>query len=117
MKLQIQGQLWRLRIDEDELQRLRDGDVLASASILPGDLALRFLLRCFPETQARVTRDDDVWKIALPQSTVEAYAGKLPSRDGIDFTLPADAGGVFRLLFEVDVRDSMRRRSAINRPR
>lgn len=112
MKLQVNGQQWRLRVSEDELQRLRDGDSLTSTSLLPGDAVFRFALELAPLAQASVQRDADGWKFAIPAALVDAYVQRLPCRDGLDFVLPVNADLTLELAFEVDVRDSVRQRGA-----
>lgn len=117
MKLQIGGQQWRLRIDEDELARLRDGQALSSVTFLPDGAAFNFRLALLPVAQAELQRRDDAWSFALPVERVEAYVQQLPCRKGLEFVLPVSATVEWRLLFEVDVRDSVSRRGAPQRPR
>jgi hypothetical protein len=119
MKLQIHGQQVRLRIDEDELQQLRDGSMLSSSTHLPGGTIFRFLLELSADTDASMIVTAASWRIALPTAAVDAYVGRLPCRDGLDFVLPvaADAKAVLGLAFEVDVRDSVRRRGVAPRHR
>ncbi len=117
MKLQIDGQQWRLRIDEDELVRLREGRALDSVSHLPDGAAFSFSLALLPAAQATLQRRGDSWSFALPVERVEAYVQQLPSRKGLEFVLPAGAAVEWRLLFEVDVRDSVSRRGVPQRPR
>jgi len=117
VKLQIDGQQWRLRIDEDELVRLREGRALDSVSHLPDGAAFRFSLALLPAAQATLQRRGDSWSFALPVERVEAYVQQLPSRKGLEFVLPAGAAVEWRLLFEVDVRDSVSRRGVPQRPR
>lgn len=117
MKLQIDGQQWRLRIDEDELERLRDGHALTSATTLPDGAEFSFLLALLPAAQAELHRRDDAWSFGLPIERVEAYVQQLPCRKGLEFVLPVGATVEWRLLFEVDVRDSVSRRGAVRRPR
>lgn len=112
MKLQINGQQWRLRVSEDELQRLRDGHALISASTLPGGAAFRFQLDLTSTPQASLCSDGDTWKFLVPAAPVEAYVQRLPCREGLDFALPVSADVTLELAFEVDVRDSARRRGA-----
>lgn len=112
MKLQISGQQWRLRVSEDELQQLRDGDALVSTSTLPGDAVFRFELALSPVSHASIGKDDKSWKILLPVAAVEAYVQRLPCREGVDFVLPGGMDEPLELAFEVDVRDSARRRGA-----
>lgn len=110
MKLQVNGQQWRLRVSEDELQRLRDGDALSSISLLPDHAAFHLQLELAPVLQAGVQRQDDGWKFVIPAALVEAYVLRLPCRDGLDFVLPVTTDVALELAFEVDVRDSVRQR-------
>lgn len=110
MKWQVSRQKWRLRISEDELQHLRIGQPLASTTVLPGGGTFRFLLELAPSAEAGVDRDGDAWKFTLPAASVEAYVQRLPCREGLDFTLPVATDVVLQLIFEVDVRDSVRQR-------
>lgn len=112
MKLQISGQQWRLRVDEDELQQLRDGRALVNHSCLPGGGGLYFELSLLDVDQLRIDPSDDGWRFALPMTEVETYVLRLPCRHGLDFELPVQATSVLALSFEVDVRDSARRRRA-----
>lgn len=115
MKLQISDQQWRVRVNEDELQRLREGHVLTSTSALADDAVLRFVVELVPAPQASVGRDGGSWKFSLPAAAIDAYVARLPCREGVDFVLPGGTGAALQLTFEVDVRDSVRRRGA--RPR
>lgn len=115
MKLQISGQQWRLRVSEDELQQLRDGVALVSTSILPGQVTLRFELELVPASLASVVNDGGHWKISLPAALIDAYVQRLPCREGADFVLPVGANMALALVFEVDVRDSVRRRGPASR--
>lgn len=117
MKLQIDGQQWRLRIDEDELARLREGRDLDSTSQLPDGAAFGFSLALLPVAQATLQRRGDSWSFGLPRERVEAYVQQLPCKKGLEFVLPTGAAAEWRLLFEVDVRDSVSRRGVPPRPR
>ena len=117
MKLQVGGQHWRVRINEDELTRLRDGQPLVSTSTLPGNAVLRFELELVPGSQASVASDGGSWKISLPTASVDAYVQRLPCRDGVEFTFPVTGDAALELVFEVDVRDSVRRRGVVPRRR
>jgi len=47
----------------------------------------------------------------LPEAAVCDHAGRLPTRDGLRFLLPGRSpGDELTLLFDVDVRDSVKRR-------
>jgi hypothetical protein len=109
MKAQLQGQQLRIRIDEDELAALLDGRELIDITLVDDRFAMRRVLALAPGEAAGLTGDAASWRIVLPDGEVRALAGRLPSRDGLRFDLPA-GGTSLQLLFDVDVRDSVRRR-------
>lgn len=129
MKVQLQGQSLRLRIDEDELAcLLAGGDVLNETRAAPGVVACQ-RVRLLPgaavsEAPGAVvgggagTGEDVVvafaasggeWRFDLPETAVRDYVARLPCRDALEFELPA-GGFTLKLAFEVDVRDSVRHR-------
>ena len=112
MKLQIEGQSLRVRIGEDELARLLAGQPLVSHTRFTRNLALSCTLRALASEAPRFSGQPDAWVIDLPETTVRAHAATLPSRDGLTFTLESGEGEPLELLFDVDVRDSVRHRRA-----
>jgi hypothetical protein len=110
MKLQIDGQQWRLRVDEDELRQLLAGQHLAIRSLLPEANVLGVGLGLTAEAAARFEQLGDGWRILLPAAAIDAYVARLPSRDGVSFACPVRPDDVLTLSFQVDVRDSIRSR-------
>ncbi|MEN1959321.1 hypothetical protein WCE41_03110 [Luteimonas sp. MJ246] len=121
MKVQLQGQSLRLRIDEEELARLLAGeDVVNRTQAAPGAIAsqrLRLLVGADSaaapgdegRAAARFDADGGTWAFSLPEAEVRDYVGRLPCRDALEFELPGGEAAL-KLAFEVDVRDSVRRR-------
>ena len=72
MKVQWQGQSLRLRIDEAELQHLRDGGEVENRSRLPLDDDCVQRLRLDGEGLAAMTGTVNDWCLVLPQAE-EAY--------------------------------------------
>lgn len=108
MKVQLQGQTLRLRIDEAELAQLLDGATVGNRTQWPDGRT---------ETQALALgdaaawqRDGDGWRAVLHAGEVRAFAARLPSRDGLSLALPVPGAEPLQLLFDVDVRDSVRQR-------
>lgn len=108
MKVQLQDQTLRLRIDEAELAQLLDGVSVGNRTHWPDGKV---------EDQRLVLgdahgwrRDVDGWQVVLNNADVRAFAARLPSRDGLEVTLPVPGGEPLQLLFDVDVRDSVRHR-------
>ncbi|QDW65960.1 hypothetical protein [Luteimonas granuli] len=115
MKVQLQGQSLRLRIGEDELARLLAGERVENATAAGAGAVLRQRLRMVAGEAPAFSAGDEGWDFGLPEAAVRGYVSRLPCRDALEFTLPAgdsdgDGDAPLALSFEVDVRDSVRRR-------
>lgn len=110
MKLQIEGQNLRVRIGEEELARLLAGEVIPSRTIFAKAFVMACELRLTPAGEARLAGRAEAWEIEVPDVAVREHAARLPTRDGLRFELPTPDGDALVLLFDVDVRDSVRQR-------
>ena len=111
MKLQIEGQKLRVRIDETELSRLLDGYELQSVTRFADAFSIQITIEPGEGDAASLTGDASAWRIAVPVAALQQHATQLPSRDGLHFGLSGQTAAVaMELLFDVDVRDSARRR-------
>jgi hypothetical protein len=108
MRVQLEGQTLRLRIDEAELSHMLGGGVAENHTRWPDGRHDIQQVRLAP--QLGWQRDDTLWRIDLPDTDVRALSARLPSREGLHFDLPTPDGGTLQLLFDVDVRDSARKR-------
>lgn len=109
MKLQLQGQQLRVRIDEDQLARLLAGQVLEERTVFGPALTLVYSLRTIDAAQFQIDAGPAHWRLGLPLAALRAHAARLPTREGLHFTLDEGAQAL-QLTFDVDVRDSVRRR-------
>ncbi|RDS80758.1 hypothetical protein DWU98_12420 [Dyella monticola] len=108
MRVQLEGQSLRLRIDEAELESLLAGHPIENRTVWPdGRTEIQQI-----DLTARIgwLRKGDVWHVRLPEPEVRALAARLPSREGLQFSLATPDGGTLQVLFDVDVRDSTRKR-------
>ncbi len=112
MKIQLQEDQWRLRLDEDELAALCVGETITCRSRLPRGLSISFFLRAHDHTDATVRGESDGWHVDVPRAPVVELQSRLPDRDGLSFDLAHDPAVAFRLRLQVDVHDSKRRRRA-----
>ncbi|WP_250633387.1 hypothetical protein [Pinirhizobacter soli] len=103
MRIQLQEQSLRLRVDEDEFKALLEGSVLDAATAV--GRAFRLAFRLAPGDVAAIDGTATACTITLPRQDIAALASRLPSRDGLSFDIDGLA-----VLFDVDVRDSVRRR-------
>lgn len=112
MKLQLDGQHLRLRIDEDELAVLLAGGNVSAATRFSAAFAVHCSVTLSSDAHAQCAGTSDHWQIRLPEADVRELAGRLPTRDGLHFELPVAESASLALLFDVDVRDSARRLKA-----
>ncbi|RAO77728.1 DUF7009 family protein [Dyella jiangningensis] len=111
MKLQIEGQSLRVRIGEAELAQLLAGGAVQSQTRLASAFTMECALRLVEDDEARLSGRADAWLIELPGNAVREHAARLPTREGLTFVLPTgDGDDALELLFDVDVRDSVRQR-------
>jgi hypothetical protein len=108
MRVQLESQTLRLRIDEAELAQMLAGGMAENRTRLPDGRQETQQLRL--AGQLGWQRDDAHWRIALPDADVRALSARLPSREGLHFGLATPEGGTLEILFDVDVRDSARKR-------
>lgn len=111
MKIQIEGQHVRVRIDEGELERLLAGHAIDARTQFADAFAISVTLQLTDAEAASIAGDANAWKITLPPTDVREHADRLPTRQGLRFELAAKGEAqTLTLLFDVDVRDSVRRR-------
>lgn len=115
MKLQLQGQRMRLRLDEAELARLLAGEAIVNATKLGQGARFRQSLSLHAATQPTLQSTPGEWRVGLPDAAVRAYVQRLPCREALEFALGCDGGVEVLLHFEVDVRDSLQLRGARRR--
>ena len=108
MRVQLEGQSLRLRIDEDELARLLTGGSVYNRTSLPDGHVEMHQVSLAPRIGWQ--REHAVLHICLPEDDVRALSQRLPSRDGLAFSLSTPHGDTLTILFDVDVRDSARKR-------
>ena len=111
MKLQIQAQSLRFRIDEKELAHLLADHGISEVTLLPnGERFVQSIKLVVAET-ARLEITPSLWCLMLPKAATEFYLERLPCRDAMSFVLGKVDEQTLTIHFEVDVRDSVRQRS------
>ncbi|MCC8443475.1 hypothetical protein LN449_13235 [Xanthomonas cannabis] len=116
MKIQIDGQHLRFRIDEAELATLLAGRSVENLSRLPSGQGARLVRHSVSLTggHAACNCATDYWQLQVPRGALEEHARQLPRRDGLSFRFDAGAGHAepmtLQVTFDVDVRDSARTR-------
>lgn len=107
MRVQLENQTLRLRLQEDEFQRLLDGRATENRTHFPDGRQVVQRVHLADTLDWKIK--DDTWSIQLPGTELRAYNDQLPTRDGLDFSMDTP-GGALTIRFDVDVRDSVRQR-------
>ncbi|MEO6227745.1 MAG: hypothetical protein ABIO61_07845 [Thermomonas sp.] len=110
MKLQLQGQNMRLRIDESELAHLLAGEAVTNQTQLGSTHGFSQVLTLGGQVMPTLVMREGDWHIALPHAEVAAYVEQLPCRHALAFEVAMDAGPPLDVGFEVDIRDSLQAR-------
>ncbi|MBB5737780.1 hypothetical protein FHT09_003572 [Xanthomonas arboricola] len=116
MKIQIEAQQLRLRIDEAELAELLAGRTVENLSRLPSGEGARLLRHSvsLSDGDAACNCTAEHWQLSVPRNALEEHARQLPSREGLRFSFGTGAGHAeqttLQVTFDVDVRDSARKR-------
>lgn len=117
MKLQLQGQSVRLRIDEAELARLLAGEAVVNRTLLGATSGFSQSLLLGQDETPAIALHDGGWHVVLPAGAVADYVERLPCRHALSFELGMEGGARLSLDFEVDVRDSLLSRGPRRRDR
>lgn len=103
MNLRISENQLRFRITQEELARLMGGEQLASSIDLGNQ---QFSYRVFTEESAVplvFSGHGGGWHLKVGNSALAAFAGGVPSREGIEHVVRLGASPI-TLVLEVDVR-------------
>ncbi|TCV95941.1 hypothetical protein EC912_102286 [Luteibacter rhizovicinus] len=110
MRVQLQGHTVRLRIDEDELSELLGGVSIIGTTAFGSLFLMRYAVSLHEGRTCRLDGQAADWRIDLPDAEVRELASRLPSKEGLIFDVPTGGIDAMRILFDVDVKDSARRR-------
>ncbi|HDS1581511.1 hypothetical protein [uncultured Stenotrophomonas sp.] len=115
MKVQLQDQSVRLRLDEAELARLLAGESVENMTRFGGAEGWGLAVSLHGGEQPVLLDGGTFCRLVLPRDAVLSLSARLPCRDGLSFELALEEGGLLQLQFDVDVRDSVRQRGPARR--
>ncbi len=112
MKIQTQGQHLRVRIDAVDLAWLLErGELTDPTRFGPDALQQRHIV--LVDKQApRLDYAAGSWHLFVPRESIERFAASLPRRDALQMQFWPDTDATLTVAFEVDVRDSRKRKAA-----
>ena len=110
MKVQIEGQHIRFRIDEEELTCLLLGEPLTMTTQLLHGQCWRFGIAVIDQPECNLVHIKENWILQIPAQSLQDYVSRLPCREGLEDRLVLPNGSHLMLNFQVDVRDSIQQR-------
>ncbi|MCB1553308.1 MAG: hypothetical protein KDJ14_05820 [Xanthomonadales bacterium] len=107
LKVQLEGQSLRLRIDEAHLSRLLAGDRLSLRTCLAPAADFCFAVERIEAAAPGWRALGDGALLQLPSPALAEYVARLPCRESLDLDLALASGDRLRIEFSVDVRNSL----------
>jgi len=110
MRVQLENDTIRVRVDEDELAVLLQGGALSGSTAFGQVFTMRYVVAPIAASVCGLSGDPSAWRVSVPHADLQALKLSLPSKDGLFFEMPGHDSVVTTLRFDVDVKDSLRRR-------
>jgi hypothetical protein len=110
MRVQLENDTIRVRIDEDELAELLDGVALLGSTAFGSAFVMRYAVDATRHEHCLLDGNAHEWRLEVPQAELQALRDRLPSKDGLTYDIPGRDTVATRVLLDVDVKDSVRRR-------
>lgn len=110
MRVQLENDTIRVRIDEDELAELLGDVALLGSTAFGRAFTMRYAIDATDAAHCALEGDAHEWRLAVPRAQLLALKARLPSKDGLVFDIPGHDTVATMVLFDVDVKDSLKRR-------
>jgi hypothetical protein len=112
MRVQLEKDTIRVRIDEDELDELLQDVALLGSTAFGAVFTMRYAIDATDGAVCALSGDAHEWRMEVPRAALEELRARLPSKDGLTFDIPGHGSVATTVRFDVDVKDSLRRRRA-----
>ncbi|MET0934973.1 MAG: hypothetical protein ABWX83_03235 [Luteibacter sp.] len=110
MRVQLENDTIRVRIDEDELAELLQDVALIGSTAFGTVFTMRYAVDATDAPTCALAGHAHEWRLEVPRAALEELRSRLPSKDGLVFDIPGNDTVATTVRFEVDVKDSLRRR-------
>lgn len=110
MRVQLENDTVRVRIDEDELAELLGNIALLGSTAFGKAFVMRYSVDATDGGSCTLEGNAHEWRLKVPMTELFALQSRLPSKDGLVFDIPGHDTVATTVLFDVDVKDSVRRR-------
>jgi hypothetical protein len=110
MRVQLENDTVRVRIDEEELGELLGNVALLGSTAFGKAFVMRYSVDATDAVTCKLEGNAHEWRLKVPMSELSALESRLPSKDGLVFDIPGHDTVATTVRFDVDVKDSLRRR-------
>ncbi|KAF1003595.1 MAG: hypothetical protein GAK28_04574 [Luteibacter sp.] len=110
MRVQLENDTIRVRIDEDELGELLDNVALLGSTAFGKAFTMRYAIDATERDACVLDGNAHEWRLEVPRTQLLDLKARLPSKDGLIFDIPGLDTVATKVLFDVDVKDSLKRR-------
>jgi hypothetical protein len=110
MRVQLENDTVRVRIDEDELAELLGDVALIGSTAFGTAFIMRYAINATGNGACTLSGTAHEWRLGVPRSSLAELQARLPSKDGLVFDIPGYDTVATTVRFDVDIKDSLRRR-------
>jgi hypothetical protein len=110
MRVQLENDTIRVRIDEDELTELLQDVALLGSTAFGTVFTMRYAVDATDAVVCELSGNAHEWRLEVPRLALVDLQSRLPSKDGLVFDIPGYDTVATTVRFDVDVKDSLRRR-------
>jgi hypothetical protein len=110
VRVQLENDTVRIRIDEDELAAVLGGAVLKGSTCFGTVFLMRYSLQADAGGHCSVEGRANAWRVKVPTTDLAGLKSRLPSKEGLVFDLRENGQVTTTVRVDVDVKDSLRRR-------
>jgi hypothetical protein len=110
MRVQLENDTIRVRIDEDELGELLDDVALLGSTAFGRAFIMRYSVDATEAATCELEGNAHEWRLLVPRTQLLELKARLPSKDGLVFDIAGHDTVATTVLFDVDVKDSIKRR-------
>ncbi|WP_213949701.1 hypothetical protein [Luteibacter sp. dw_328] len=110
MRVQLENDTVRVRIDEDELGELLGNIALLGSTAFGKAFVMRYSVDATEAASCTLEGNAHEWRLKVPVTELAALQSRLPSKEGLVFDIPGYDTVATTVRFDVDVKDSLRRR-------
>lgn len=110
MRVQLEDDTIRVRIDEDELGELLKDVALLGSTAFGTAFTMRYSVDATEAATCTLSGTAHEWRLVVPRTALLDLEARLPSKEGLVFDIPGHDTVAATVRFDVDVKDSLRRR-------